>query len=232
LPEINYNYMSKFVLSLGGSLIYPEKIDVEFLKAFRALILRYVDENEFYIVTGGGRLAREAQAAVKSAGEISGENLDWLGIAATRVNAELVKALFGEEANAEILYDPSIAPVEKKRIYVGGGSRPGWSSDYVAVSLAKTVGAKTLLNLSNIDYVYDKDPRLNADAKPIEKMSWDDMRAIVGGEWKPGANVPFDPLACGLAERSGITVIVLNGKKLDNLEKYLNGDKHVGTIIG
>ena len=224
--------MVKFILSLGGSLIYPEKIDIDYLKAFRALILRYLDKNEFYIITGGGRLAREAQAAVKSAGDVSGKNLDWLGIAATRVNAELVKALFGEEANAEILYDPSIAPVEKKRIYVGGGSRPGWSSDYVAVSLAKTVGAITVLNLSNIDYVYEQDPRKNRDAKPIEKMSWSDMKKIVGGEWTPGANVPFDPVACKLAEESGIAVVVMNGKKLDNLEKYLSGDKYIGTIIG
>ena len=224
--------MVKFILSLGGSLIYPEKIDIDYLKAFRALILRYLDKNEFYIITGGGRLAREAQAAVKSAGDVSGKNLDWLGIAATRVNAELVKSIFGNEANSEIIYDPNIAPAEKKRIYVGGGSRPGWSSDYVAVSLAKTVGAITVLNLSNIDYVYEQDPRKNPDAKPIEKMSWSDMKKIVGGKWTPGSNVPFDPVACKLAEESGIAVVVMNGKKLDNLEKYLNGDKHVGTIIG
>jgi len=223
--------MSKFVLSLGGSLIYPEKIDVEFLKAFRVLILRYVDKNEFYIVTGGGRLAREAQAAVKSAGEVSGENLDWLGIAATRVNAELIKSLFGEAANAEIIYDPNVLPLEKKRVYVGGGWRPGWSSDYAAVLLAKTVGAKTLLNLSNIDYVYDKDPRENPDAKPIEKMSWADMRLIVGGEWKPGANLPFDPMACKLAEKNGISVVVMNGKNFDNLEKYFQGQAFSGTTL-
>lgn len=224
--------MPKIVLSLGGSLIFPDKIDTEFLQAFRALILRYLDQNEFYIVTGGGRLARDGQAAAKSVAEISAENLDWLGIAATRFNAEMVRSIFGEESNAEIIYDPNTLPAEKKRVYVGGGWKPGWSSDFVAVSLAKTVSAKTLLNLSNIDYVYDKDPRTNPDAKPIEKMSWADMKAIVGGEWKPGANLPFDPVACRLAEESGISVVVLNGKKLDNLEKYLNGKDYAGTVIG
>jgi len=224
--------MSKIVLSLGGSLIFPEKVDVEFLQAFRALILRYVGQSEFYIVTGGGRLARDGQAAAKSVTEISVENLDWLGIAATRFNAEMVRSIFGGEANSEIIFDPNILPTEKKRVYVGGGWRPGWSSDYAAVLLAKTAGAKTLLNLSNIDYVYDKDPRTNPDAKPIEKMSWAYMKAIVGGEWKPGANLPFDPMACKLAEESGVSVVVMNGRKLDRVEKFFAKGEVEGTLIG
>lgn len=224
--------MSKIVLSLGGSLIYPEKIDADFLKAFRDLVLRHIRGNEFYIVTGGGRLAREAQAAAKSVNEISGVDLDWLGIAATRLNAELVRAIFGHFANSEIIGDPHVLPAEKKAIYVGGGWKPGRSSDYAAVLLAKTVGATTLVNLSNIDFVYDKDPRHYPDARPFKKLSWSEMRVLVGGEWTPGANVPFDPLACQLAEESGITVVVMNGKRIDNLEKYILGENFKGTIIG
>ena len=96
---------------------------------------------------------------------------------------------------------------------------------------AKTVGAKKIINLSNTDYVYDSDPKKNPQAKKIEKISWADYRALIPKEWNPGLNSPFDPIASEMAQKEGMQVIIMNGKPIDNLAKYLNGEKFSGTII-
>jgi uridylate kinase len=99
------------------------------------------------------------------------------------------------------------------------------------VLLAKNFGVKKIVNLTNIDYVYDKDPRKFKDAKKIEKISWKDFRKIVGDKWDPGLNVPFDPVASKDAEKLKLEVAIINGKSLDNFERYLNNEKFIGTVI-
>jgi len=98
--------------------------------------------------------------------------------------------------------------------------------------LAKRFKAKVVVNLSNVDYVYDKDPNKHSDAKAICEMSWKDFRKIVGNKWDPGMNVPFDPIASRLAHQSGISVALLNGKNIKNLNDFLSGREFVGSVIG
>ena len=114
---------------------------------------------------------------------------------------------------------------------VGGGWHPGNSSDLAAVHMAKSIGATKIINLSNIDYVYTKDPREFKDATPITESSWSDFRKLLPKDWDPGLNLPFDPIAAREAEALSFEVIVMNGKKVENLKNYLNGESFVGTII-
>ena len=93
------------------------------------------------------------------------------------------------------------------------------------------LGAKRIINLSNIDYVYDSDPKINSNAKKIEKISWKDYKALIPKEWNPGLNSPFDPIASKIAEEEKMKVAILNGKNISNLEKYLNGKDFIGTVI-
>ena len=58
-----------------------------------------------------------------------------------------------------------------------------------------------------------------------------DYRNMVGDKWDPGMNVPFDPIASKVANESNMEVAIMNGKKLDNLENYLNGKEFRGTVI-
>jgi uridylate kinase len=99
------------------------------------------------------------------------------------------------------------------------------------VRLAKAYGARTVINLSNIDFVYSKDPRKFKDAKKIESISWGNFRKIVGNKWDPGKNLPFDPTAAKLAQKLKLKVIIANGKNLKNLKNILNNNKFRGTII-
>lgn len=220
------------VISLGGSLIVPEEIDIEFLKSFRELILSEIQKGKkFILITGGGKICRKYQNVAKELTNTSNKDLDWIGIASLKLNAELMRVLFSEFANPEVISDLSSDFSFEKSIVVGSAYEPGHSSDYDAVLGAKKVGAKKIINLSNTDYVYDSDPKTNPNAKKIEKISWSEYRKLIPTEWHPGLNSPFDPTAAILAEEEGITVITMNGKPIDNLKNCLSGGEFFGTTI-
>lgn len=221
------------VVSVGGSLLVPDGIDAEFVKKFRDLVLRKVAEgHSFYIVAGGGKLARRYRdAALAVNPSASSEDLDWVGIKATRANAELLKAAFGVAAIPEVIRDTTKRPKQRSPIYLAGGVRPGNSSDFAAVMAAKAVKASRLVNLSNIDHVYTADPRTNPEAKRIERISWREFRKLIPSEWDPGLSSPFDPVAAQEAEAMKLEVAVMNGAKLEEFEKYLDGRPFAGTVI-
>lgn len=221
-----------FIISLGGSLINPGRIDVKFLKQFKQLVLPSIKSgNQFIFVTGGGKSARKYLEALRAVGSPSADDLDWMGIFATRLNAELVRMMFGRLAHPQIVTDPNKKLPVTRPVLVGGGWKPGRSTDDIAVRLAKTYGARAVINLSNIDYVYTKDPRKFKDARAIKNISWKNFRKIVGNKWDPGKNLPFDPTAAKLAEKLGLKVTIANGKNLANLKNILGGKKFKGTII-
>ncbi len=220
------------VISVGGSLIAPDKVDAHYVAEFVRVIKEKTAQGmHFAIVAGGGKIAREYRDALLTAGIEDEILLDRMGIYATRYNAELLRLAFGDMAEPAIFLDPTNISRTGKPIIVGGGWKPGHSSDGSAVALAITLGAKKLINLSNIDYVYDADPRKNPDAKKIEKISWPDFRKLIPKDWDPGLNAPFDPVASAMAEKEGIEVAILNGAHLDELSNYIVGKSFKGTII-
>lgn len=223
------------VVSVGGSIIAPKNgIDTKFLKQFKILIEKYAKKgHKFLIVCGGGNTARDYIEAAKKIGGLTRDDLDWLGIHATRLNAHLMRTVFRKAAYHRVLKDPS-RPIVKwnKAVVIAAGWKPGWSTDYVATRFAKRLKASEVINLSNVKYVYDKDPQKNKDAKPLKKIGWKDFRKIVGNKWDPGLNLPFDPVASRLADQSKIKVIMADGKNLKNLERILKGESFTGTKIG
>lgn len=221
------------IISLGGSLIAPrEGINATFLAAFRKLVTRHVKNGKrFVLICGGGKTAREYQAAARELGGLTRDALDWIGIHATRLNAHLVRTAFGKLASHRVVTDPKGARGWKTPVLVAAGWKPGASTDYDAVLLARALGAKMLVNLSNVDYVYDKDPRAHKDAQPICEMRWKELRKLVGNRWDPGAHVPFDPIASRGAEKIGLTVVIANGKNLKNLDDIIDGRTFTGTVI-
>ena len=220
------------IISLGGSLIIPDQIDLDFLKVFKDLILSQVATGKkFIIITGGGKVCRRYQDAAKEIANPSNEDLDWIGIASLKLNAELLKVIFGQHAHNRVVSNLSDHFAFEKPIVVGSAYGPGRSTDFDAVEAAINVGAKKIINLSNIDYVYDSDPKINPNAKKIEKISWAEYRKLIPSEWNPGLNSPFDPIASKRAEEDGIEVVIMNGKPIDNLAYYLNNENFLGTVI-
>lgn len=214
-------------------MIVPDQIDTHFLSNFRALILDKVEQGfSFYIITGGGKAARRWRDAAKEINaDVSADDLDWVGIGATRLNAELVRATFADANIPRIILDTREPVTSDSPLVFAGGVRPGNSSDWAAVEAAKAVGAKKLVNLSNIDYVYTADPRTNPEAQKIEKISWSDFRTLIPSEWDPGLSSPFDPVAAKEAEAIGLEVAVINGAKLEEFSHYVDEKPFVGTVI-
>lgn len=222
-----------YILSVGGSLIVPAAgIDVNFLKSLRRFVLKRYDAGDrLIIVAGGGVTARQYVQAAAAVEKVPEDDQDWLGIHATRLNAHLLRTLLRDVAYPEIITNPDKVLNACSRVIIAGGYRPGWSTDYVAVLLAKKYKAKTVINLSNIDYVYNQDPRRYSGAKIIKEINWDDFRQIVGNEWRPGLNAPFDPIASRLAQSLKLRVAVLNGHNLVNVGKFIDNKSFKGTLI-
>ena len=231
-----------YVLSLGGSIVAPpEGPDVPFLLELRTRLDSWLEveaSRRLIFVVGGGGPARLYQNALKEFSkrrdgtQPTDVSLDLVGIAATRINAQLVAAAFAGPCADPVVEDPTGPIVFTGRILVASGWKPGFSSDYDAVILGERFGASTILNLSNIAKVHTADPRLFPDAKPLDAIGWPDFRAMVGSVWTPGANLPFDPIASAKAEAAGLKVVCAAGRDLDNLIAILDGRTYVGTRIG
>jgi len=223
------------VLSVGGSIVAPENPDSEFLASFVALVREWLAEDnsrKLILVIGGGGPARSYQKAYRTVCPGGADDqADWIGIMATRLNAQLLKAIFADICPADVVYDPTKVDVFTGRIIVAAGWKPGFSTDNDAVLLAERFNAPTVINLSNIAKVYTDDPRTNPEAKPIDTISWADFRAIIGDEWVPGKNVPFDPIASIHAQKAGISVICAAGRDIENLRNILDGKPFTGTTI-
>jgi len=217
--------------------VAPDGVDVEFLKSFTRTIgglIREDDSRRFVLVVGGGGPARAWQNAYRGVcGEdYAPEEADWIGVMATRLNAQLVRAILSEWCGQDVVTDPSRAESMTGKVLVAAGWKPGFSSDYDAVILGERFGARTVINLSNIEKVYTADPKKDPSARPLDRISWEDFRAMVGDEWVPGKNVPFDPIASRHAQKIGVKVICAAGRDLANLEHIIRSGDFTGTTIG
>jgi uridylate kinase len=204
------------VISLGGSMIINGTgVHVAFLKKFRSIISAESKKGlSFVIVCGGGNTARVYQAGGREF-KFADKQLDEIGIRATHVNAEFVRAMF----------------VGNKKVFVFGGEKPGQSTDAVSVRHAIEMKGTHVINISSTAFVYDKDPGKFPDAVRYDSLTWKQYRAIVGSKWVPGMHAPFDPIAARMAEKHKIDVSFMGGNDLGALTKILRGKKWGGTKI-
>lgn len=223
------------VLSVGGSLIVPEGgLNTDFLKKLNDFVRKNISaDRRFFLVAGGGRTARyyidAGRTVVK---KLTNEDLDWLGIHSTRLNAHLLRTIFRDIAHPRIVenYDKKITRL-KESVIIGGGWKPGWSTDYDAVLFARDYSASLIINMSNVYYAYNKDPNKFSDAQRIEKTTWDYYETLVGTKWTPGLSTPFDPVASQLAKKLNLTLIITKGDDFKNLQHIIDGESFKGTVI-
>jgi uridylate kinase len=224
------------VISLGGSIVAPEKPDSEFIRRLHHLLTAYLDaaeQRKLIVVVGGGAAARNYQGAYRHAADNpDAEFEDRIGIAATKLNAELLAAVFAGYCSPGIISDPTGEITFSRKMLIGSGWKPGFSTDYDAVLLAERFKADTVINLSNIEKVYSGDPKKDPGARPLDHIGWKEFRDIVGEKWKPGSNLPFDPVAARKASEISLKVVFADGRKLDNLREILNDRPFFGTTIG
>lgn len=221
-------------MSVGGSLIVPDGIDTTFLAALKEFIVtETANGRRFIIIAGGGKTARRYQDAAANVSELTSEDLDWLGLHATRLNGHLLLTIFRELAHPVMITNPDdVLDIPKTTpLIIAAGYRPGSSTDLRAVQIADRVGAHKVINLSNTDYVYTDNPNTNSAAEKIEDIAWSEFRKLIPEEWGPGLSSPFDPVAAREAERLGIEVAQINGERIQEVVNYVHGETFVGTRI-
>lgn len=221
------------VVSVGGSLIVPDNIDENFLTELKNVVNIFLNKGyKFLLISGGGRTARNYQDAAKKIGKIDNDSLDKVGIEATKLNAQLLKAVFADNIKQkDIIDDPSKDLTFVGDIMIASGWKPGHSTDNCAVMLAEKLGIEKMVNLTNVDYVYDSNPKENPKAKSFDNMKWNEFINLLPEKWDPGLSAPFDPIAARRARDVDMEVVIINGKNLERFEKYLNNEKFKGTII-
>lgn len=234
MPTMRLVKDEPIIISLGGSLIVPSGgPDVHFLSAFREYVLELTRKGrKVVIVCGGGRTARHYIHAATQIVSLDPEDLDWLGIHATRLNAHLLRTIFRSVAYPNVIKHPMRTPRHwKQKVLVAAGWKPGWSTDYVACRIAGLLGVRHIVNCSNIESVFTADPKKDPDAKPLKDIAWKEYRAMVGDAWDPGLSAPFDPVASRYCERRGIAVAIVDGKNIRNVERLVDGEEFKGTLL-
>lgn len=231
------------IIHLGGSLVVPTisdtgGINVAYLKKLRIFLLSQLKKKKkFIIVIGGGKTARVYQKSAARIVNIHEYDLDWIGIHATRLNAHLLRTIFEKEAYPVVIdHDPSKEEVEmlkssNKNLFFASGWKPGWSTDYIAVELARKFDSKEVIIAKDTPFVYDSDPKKNGKAKPIKKLSWKEYAKLIPAIWTPGLSAPVDPVATKLAEKLKIEAKILSGKDFISLKAAVEGRPFKGTLI-
>ena len=206
----------------------------DYLGAFSDLLVERLEEDEqYFIVTGGGEIARRYMSLVDKEG-ISQYSLDGIGILATRLNAFVVASYFGDLSNKEPFTTVEEAALlgELYPIVVGGGTVPGHSTDAVAALVAERVGGEVFLNLTTVDGVYERDPRKHPGAKMYRELNTEELLKLTMEKgFGAGGHMVIDPLAAIVIHRSSIRTVVMNGRDLENLRSFFEGKEFRGTVI-
>jgi uridylate kinase len=215
-----------FVLSLGGSLVIPNgNVNTKFLIQFNKFIRYQVSSKKrrFFIVVGGGEIMQQYRIAAKTVlkSHVSDHDLDMLGIHATRLNAQLLRSIFVDIACPRIIKHYEIILKIDKPIAIAAGWKPGWSTDYDAVTLCQDYGIRSMIHMTD-----GKKPR------SFKTMSWNNYRKMAGKTWVSETHYPFDPIASKLADELRVTVKFLDGRNLTNLALALDEENFVGATIG
>jgi len=224
--------MARVVVKVTGKLF--DRGNSELIKGFANVVLRYVDRgNNIAIVVGGGPIARSYIELGRELG-LSNAVLDLLGIESARLNALLLASLLGKYAYLPIprSIDEFMEAWSTGKVVVLGGLQPGQSTNAVAAIIAEVINADLLVNATNVDGVYDKDPSKYPNARLLREVTVDELeRVLTYQEVLPGKYELFDKVALSIIRRSNISTVFVNAFKLDQVEKALNGERNVGTWL-
>ncbi len=235
----------KIVISIGGSLMTEKLTQPTYGLNFKKYVNRYklyaktiekvCKKHEIVVVVGGGSPARVFQTMAR---EFTHDRnlLDGVGIVATDLNASLFIAAMDGYAHGAVLKTPAdVGRVSKelkgKKVIVCSGFEPGSSTDLDAALHAEKIGAKLLINATNVDGVYTADPRKYPKARKLDRLGYRQFRKILSKvPQTPGNYGLFDLKAVDIIERKKIRLLIINGRNPKNIVKAVEG-KEIGTVV-
>ena len=222
--------MRAIVIAFGGSVLLSDESDKFFFKKLSDILINSSKNYKIFIVVGGGKTARSYIKIGRDL-DLDEKTLDEIGISITRLNANFLSYII-KDSNSVIPNFTDDAKDMDEPIVIMGGTTPGHSTDMVAAELAEKTKAEMFIIATNVDGVYDKDPNSFSDAVLFEEITIDQLIKDQGTEWNSaGKNTVIDGPALKIIKRSKIQTVVLNGKKLDQLEKAIMKKHFIGTTI-
>lgn len=220
---------NKVLIKVSGKIINPDNPGLvkDYADVIRELTMRGYG---VVVVVGGGTYARKYVECARIMG-LSEARADMVGIEISRVNALLLAYMLGDVAYTPI--PRSVEEVEKAwssgKVVVLGGLQPGQSTAGTAAVVAELLGIKLVLYATDVDGVYDRDPKRFPDAKKFDRITVDELMKVMSQRYEAGGYELLDPVAIGIVKRSSIEIVVFNGFKPRNIIKAL--DKSIGTLI-
>jgi uridylate kinase len=224
--------VDKVVVSIGGSVLIPERDDAKYIRALADVLKDVAKEVQLMVVCGGGKVSRYyAETGRELGGSIF--QLDEMGIAVTRINAMLLDVALGENGSGKVpLTAEECAKLSKPgKIVVMGGTEPGHTTDAVASMIARACKADRIVNASNVDAVYSADPRKDPNAKRFTKMTIDELKAVVYSDHDAGKSSVFDPMGVKIAKECQIDLLMVDGRDLPELRSAILGKSIRGTFV-
>ena len=232
--------MAKVVAALGGSLLRPEVEQRHaWLESLTEVVRdRVAMDDKLGIVVGGGIAAREGIELARPIID-SEDRLDRIGIAATRLNATIVRESLADagipvSGSIPLSVNEAVSLLEERQVVVMGGTRPGHTTDAVAIRLAVASDADRCIIATNVAKVYDSDPRVNPNASSFDSLTHSQLQDIVGPaeHSKAGPSQVVDPIGADVAAVSGMRLCILDGRSVDTIRAAIEGEKFGGTVVG
>ena len=232
--------MNKIVIKIGGSLLFKKNSEVNIDKIKE--LYNIVQNEEIYkisaIVCGGGVIARNYINAFRKF-KVNESLCDIIGIEVSRINARILLGAFGEKAypvvpkNMEELAKALIT----QKLIIMGGIQPGQSTTSVALEVAEYSRLERVVILTDVDGIYDKDPKTHKDAKLLDTITPKQLQSIIlnnfdNNQALAGEYRIFDLVSLQILKRSKIKVRLISGQNLQEFKKFINGSKDIfGTEI-
>ncbi len=224
---------NKIVISMGGS-IFSENNPATLIKKYAEVIAGMKDRYNLYIVTGGGYVARKFIDLGRILGG-SDDILDDIGILSSRLNGYLLVSALSDKIKIPLsrTFADSMMNGSIYGVSVMGGVMPGITTDGVSALLAEYVGSGIIINATNVNGVYNKDPKKYKNAKMIKHMNYDELIDLIETSRKlsPGRNNIFDDFGAKIARRSNIKIVIVNGGNVANIESAIKGTEKTGTVV-
>jgi uridylate kinase len=223
------------VVSIGGSVLLTGEDDRKYLSDLAELLHRLGETTPLFVTIGGGRVARDYIGLGRQLG-LTEVELDEIGIEVTRLHARLLAARIGAPtpSTPPTTIAEAVRELRHASPIVLGGTEPGHTTDGVAALLAVRTRAQRLVNATDVDGIYERDPRSDPKATRLERLDWPAFRALVhaGTTTDAGQNFLFDRFGADLLARSNVPLLVVHGRELANLEAAIEGRAFRGSRVG
>ncbi|OMO57102.1 Aspartate/glutamate/uridylate kinase [Corchorus capsularis] len=192
---------------------------------------------EVAIVVGGGNIFRGSSRAGCSG--LDRSSADYIGMLATVMNAIFLQATMESigiptrvqtafrmsEVAEPYIRRRAVRHLEKGRvvIFAAGTGNPFFTTDTAAALRCAEINAEVVLKATNVDGVYDDDPRRNPNARLHDTLTYHEVTS-------KDLSV-MDMTAITLCQENNIPVVVFNLTKPGNISKAIKGER-VGESVG